>query len=74
MNRLRLERLEELERRSTTGRLDLEEVLECFLRPGFEVRAQSDEHVARLRRVVARLYAEPKDRIFCVLGRRPSDE
>lgn len=62
VNRMRLERLEELETRVADGGLELEDVLHCFLAPSLELRAQQGggDH---LRQVAARLHSEPSERI-----------
>ena len=59
VNQRRLERLAALEARREPP--TVEEVLEAFLRPIFEMRAESAEGVSHVRQVAARLYSETPD-------------
>jgi AcrR family transcriptional regulator len=61
VNALRLERLAELERETASPGLD--EVLEAFLRPIFEVRAASESAESRPAWVGARLYSDPSESV-----------
>jgi len=65
VNRARLERLDQLEQRCLSeGRSPrLEEVLDAFLRPAFEIHAGSAESRQAMRQVAARLYADPPERV-----------
>jgi AcrR family transcriptional regulator len=59
VNRLRLERLDALEREAGGDPLPLEAILETFLRPALEARAS--DMTARYRQVAARLYSDPPE-------------
>lgn len=73
MNRLRLERLEALRRRSGGRALAVEEILDAFLRPLFDLESAR----AEARFVAARLYSDPpelvaalKEELFGEVSRR----
>ena len=61
LNRVRLERLDALERESTGAGLALESLLDAFLRPAIELRDESSLGRARYRQLAARLFSDPPD-------------
>jgi AcrR family transcriptional regulator len=61
LNERRLARLDALEAEADGRPLELETILEAFLRPVFEEHAASVDATARFRQVVARIYSDPPD-------------
>jgi AcrR family transcriptional regulator len=61
LNERRLARLDALEAEAGGRPLELEMILEAFLRPVFEEHATSVDATARFRQVVARIYSDPPD-------------
>jgi AcrR family transcriptional regulator len=61
LNERRLARLDALEAEAGGRPLELETILEAFLRPVFEEHAASVDASARFRQVVARIYSDPPD-------------
>jgi AcrR family transcriptional regulator len=61
LNERRLARLDALEAEAGGRPLELETILEAFLRPVFEEHAASVDATARFRQVVARIYSDPPD-------------
>jgi AcrR family transcriptional regulator len=61
VNRRRIERLSALEREAGDAPLPLEAILDAFLRPAFEVRAESADAPARYRQVAARVFSDPPE-------------
>ncbi len=59
LNARRLERLDALEAEAGGRPLELETILEAFLRPVFEEHAASADATARFRQVAARIYSDP---------------
>ncbi len=63
VNRERLRRLDAFEAAAQRAgrRIELEEVLDAFLRPGFDLQAEEPDVRGGLRQVAARLYADPPE-------------
>jgi AcrR family transcriptional regulator len=61
INRRRVERLAVLEREAGGAPLPLETILDAFLRPAFEVRAESPDAPARYRQMAARIFSDPPE-------------
>jgi AcrR family transcriptional regulator len=61
LNERRIERLDALEAEARGRPLQLETVIEAFLRPVFEEHATSADATARFRQVAARIYSDPPD-------------
>jgi AcrR family transcriptional regulator len=61
INRRRIERLSALEREARGAPLALEVILDAFLRPAFEARAESADAPARYRQVAARIFSDPPE-------------
>jgi AcrR family transcriptional regulator len=61
LNERRLARLDALEAEAAGCPLELETILEAFLRPVFEEHASSADATARFRQVAARIYSDPPD-------------
>ena len=61
LNERRLARLDALEAEAGGRPLELETILETFLRPVFEEHASSVDGIARFRQVAARIYSDPPD-------------
>ncbi len=61
LNERRLERLDALEAGACGCPLELETIVEAFLRPVFEAHAYSADATAQFRQVAARLYSDPPD-------------
>ncbi len=61
LNERRIARLDELEAEANGRPLQLETIVEAFLRPVFEEHAASDDATARFRQVAARIYSDPPD-------------
>jgi AcrR family transcriptional regulator len=61
LNERRLARLDALEAEADGRPLELETILEAFLRPIFEEHASSVDATARFRQVAARIYSDPPD-------------
>jgi len=61
LNERRLARLEALEAEAAGRPLELETIIEAFLRPVFEAHASSADLTARFRRVAARISSDPPD-------------
>jgi AcrR family transcriptional regulator len=61
LNERRLARLDALEAEAGGRPLELETILEAFLRPIFEEHAASVDATARFRQVAARIYSDPPD-------------
>jgi len=61
LNERRIERLDALEDEARGHPLELETVIEAFLRPVFEEHAASPDATARFRQVAARIYSDPPD-------------
>ena len=61
LNERRLARLDALEAEAGGRPLELETILETFLRPVFEEHASSVDATARFRQVAARIYSDPPD-------------
>ena len=61
LNERRLARLDALEEAAKGRPLELETIVEAFLRPVFEEHAASDDATARFRQVAARIYSDPPD-------------
>jgi AcrR family transcriptional regulator len=61
LNERRLARLDALEAEAGGRPLELETILEAFLRPVFEEHASSVDATARFRQVAARIYSDPPD-------------
>lgn len=61
VNRRRIERLSALEGEARDAPLALEAILDAFLRPAFEVRAESEDAQARYRQVAARIFSDPPE-------------
>jgi AcrR family transcriptional regulator len=61
LNERRLARLDALEEAAKGCPLELETIVEAFLRPVFEEHAASDDATARFRQVAARIYSDPPD-------------
>jgi AcrR family transcriptional regulator len=61
LNERRLERLNALEAEAGGHPLELETIIEAFLRPVFEEHAASVDATARFRQVAARIYSDPPD-------------
>jgi AcrR family transcriptional regulator len=61
LNERRLARLDALEAEAGGRPLELETILEAFLRPVFEEHAASVDATARFRQVAARIYSDPPD-------------
>ena len=59
LNARRLARLDALEEDARGRPLELETIVEAFLRPVFEEHAASDDAAARFRQVAARIYSDP---------------
>ena len=59
LNERRLARLDALEADANGRSLELETIVEAFLRPVFEEHAASDDATARFRQVAARIYSDP---------------
>jgi len=59
LNERRLARLDALEEAAKGRPLELETIVEAFLRPVFEEHAASDDATARFRQVAARIYSDP---------------
>ena len=59
LNERRIARLDALERDANGRPLELETIVEAFLRPVFEEHAASDDATARFRQVAARIYSDP---------------
>jgi AcrR family transcriptional regulator len=61
LNERRLARLDALEAEAGGRPLELETILDTFLRPVFEEHASSIDATARFRQVAARIYSDPPD-------------
>jgi AcrR family transcriptional regulator len=61
LNERRLARLDVLEAEAGDRSLQLETIIEAFLRPVFEEHASSVDAAARFRQVAARIYSDPPD-------------
>jgi len=61
LNERRLERLNALEAEAGGRPLELETIIEAFLRPVFEEHAASVDATARFRQVAARIYSDPPE-------------
>jgi len=61
LNERRLARLDALEAEAAGRPLELETIIEAFLRPVFEEHAASADATARFRQVAARIYSDPPD-------------
>ncbi len=59
LNERRIARLDALEEAANGHPLELETIVEAFLRPVFEEHAASDDATARFRQVAARIYSDP---------------
>ncbi len=61
LNERRLARLDALEAEAGGRPLELETIVEAFLRPVFDVHAASIDATARFRQVAARIYSDPPE-------------
>lgn len=61
LNERRLARLDALEKNAAGRPLELETIVEAFLRPVFEEHAASVDATNRFRQVAARIYSDPPD-------------
>ncbi len=61
LNERRLARLDALEAEACGRPLELETIIDAFLRPVFEEHAASPDATARFRQVAARIYSDPPD-------------
>ena len=59
INQRRLELLDEMEARSSDGRLDLKDAVLAFMRPAFEAKAVRCNEMKHFPRLMARVMAEP---------------
>jgi len=59
LNRRRLEALDALEAAAGDGAVQVEDLLEAFLRPGFDARLEADRERLLFRSVAAQLYSDP---------------
>jgi AcrR family transcriptional regulator len=66
LNERRLARLDALEAEAGGRPLELEKILDTFLRPVFEEHAASVDATARFRQVAARIYSDPPDVVAAI--------
>ncbi|MCH7643675.1 MAG: TetR family transcriptional regulator [Myxococcales bacterium] len=66
LNERRLERLDALEENASGRPLELETIIDAFLRPVFEEHAASADATARFRQVAARIYSDPPDVVAAI--------
>ena len=59
INQRRLELLDEMEARSSDGRVDLKDAVLAFMRPAFEAKAVRCDEMKHFPRLMARVMAEP---------------
>jgi AcrR family transcriptional regulator len=59
INKRRMELLDEMETRSSSGQLDLKEAVLAFMRPAFEAKSAKSDGIKHFPRLMARVMAEP---------------
>lgn len=59
INKRRMELLDEMETRSSSGQLDLKEAVLAFMRPAFEAKSAKSDEIKHFPRLMARVMAEP---------------